>query len=78
VLEVYYCPGHTPGHIVFFHRDSKLAQVGDVIFKGSIGRSDFPRGDKDQLIQSIRENLFPLGNEVQFIPEHGPMSTFCA
>ncbi|NQZ06276.1 MAG: MBL fold metallo-hydrolase [Algicola sp.] len=77
-LEVYYCPGHTPGHIVFFHRDSKLAQVGDVIFKGSIGRSDFPRGDKDRLIQSIRENLFPLGNEVRFIPGHGPMSTFGA
>ncbi len=77
-LEVYYCPGHTPGHIVFFHRDSKLAQVGDVIFKGSIGRCDFPRGNQAQLIHSIRENLFPLGNEVQFIPGHGPMSTFGA
>jgi hydroxyacylglutathione hydrolase len=76
VLEVYFCPGHTPGHVVFFHRESRLAQVGDVIFKGSIGRTDFPRGDHSTLIKSIRENLFPLGNEVRFIPGHGPMSTF--
>ena len=75
-LEVYFCPGHTPGHVIFFHRDSKLAQVGDVLFKGSIGRTDFPRGDHPTLIKSIRENLFPLGNEVRFIPGHGPMSTF--
>ncbi len=77
-LEVYFCPGHTPGHVVFFHRDSKLAQVGDVLFKGSIGRTDFPRGDHATLIKSIRENLFPLGNDVKFIPGHGPMSTFGA
>jgi glyoxylase-like metal-dependent hydrolase (beta-lactamase superfamily II) len=75
-LEVYFCPGHTPGHVVFFHRKSRLAQVGDVIFKGSIGRTDFPRGDHATLISSIRENLFPLGNDVRFIPGHGPMSTF--
>ncbi|MFT5295332.1 MAG: hydroxyacylglutathione hydrolase [Colwellia sp.] len=75
-LEVYFCPGHTPGHVVFFHRGSRLAQVGDVIFKGSIGRTDFPRGDHATLISSIRENLFPLGNDVRFIPGHGPMSTF--
>ena len=75
-LEVYFCPGHTPGHVVFFHRGSRLAQVGDVIFKGSIGRTDFPRGDQATLIHSIRENLFPLGNDVRFIPGHGPMSTF--
>jgi len=75
-LEVYFCPGHTPGHVVFFHRGSRLAQVGDVIFKGSIGRTDFPRGDHATLIKSIRENLFPLGNDVRFIPGHGPMSTF--
>lgn len=75
-LEVYFCPGHTPGHVVFFHRDSKLAQVGDVLFKGSIGRTDFPRGDHPTLIRSIRENLFSLGNDVRFIPGHGPMSTF--
>jgi glyoxylase-like metal-dependent hydrolase (beta-lactamase superfamily II) len=75
-LEVYFCPGHTPGHVVFYHRESQLAQVGDVIFKGSIGRTDFPRGDQATLIRSIRENLFPLGNDVRFIPGHGPMSTF--
>ncbi len=75
-LEVYFCPGHTPGHVVFFHRASKLAQVGDVLFKGGIGRTDFPRGDHATLIKSIRENLFPLGDDVSFIPGHGPMSTF--
>ncbi len=78
VLEVYFCPGHTPGHVVFFHRESKLAQVGDVLFQGSIGRTDFPRGDHDTLINSIRNNIFPLGDEVRFIPGHGPMSTFGA
>lgn len=75
-LEVYFCPGHTPGHVVFFHRESQLAQVGDVLFAGSIGRTDFPRGDHPTLIKSIRENLFPLGDGVRFIPGHGPMSTF--
>lgn len=75
-LEVYFCPGHTPGHVVFFHRESKLAQVGDVLFKGSIGRTDFPRGDYDTLINSIKNNLFLLGDDVRFIPGHGPMSTF--
>ncbi len=77
-LDVYFCPGHTPGHVVFYHAESKLAQVGDVLFRGSIGRTDFPRGDHATLIKSIRENLFPLGDEVQFIPGHGPMSTFGA
>lgn len=75
-LEVYFCPGHTPGHVVFVHQESKLAQVGDVLFKGSIGRTDFPRGDHATLIKSIRENLFPLGDDIRFIPGHGPMSTF--
>jgi glyoxylase-like metal-dependent hydrolase (beta-lactamase superfamily II) len=75
-LEVYFCPGHTPGHVVFFHRESKLAQVGDVLFSGSIGRTDFPRGDHATLVHSIRKNLFPLGDDVRFIPGHGPMSTF--
>jgi len=74
-LEVYFCPGHTPGHIVFFHRHSKLAQVGDVLFCGSIGRTDFPRGDHATLIDSIRNNLFSLGDDVRFIPGHGPMGT---
>ena len=75
-LEVYHCPGHTPGHVVFFHRPSKLALVGDVLFAGSIGRTDFPKGDHDTLIRSITERLWPLGDEVRFIPGHGPMSTF--
>lgn len=75
-LEVLHCPGHTPGHVVFFHRPSQLAVVGDVLFKGSIGRSDFPRGDHDTLIRSIREKLFPLGDAVTFIPGHGDTSSF--
>lgn len=74
-LEVLHCPGHTPGHVVFFHRESGLALVGDVLFQGSIGRTDFPRGDHGTLIRSIREKLFPLGDEVRFIPGHGPMSS---
>ncbi len=75
-LEVLHTPGHTPGHVVFFHRESKLAQVGDVLFNGSIGRTDFPKGDYNTLIHSIREKLFPLGDDVNFICGHGPMSTF--
>ena len=75
-LDVLHCPGHTPGHVVFYHQPSKLAQVGDVLFQGSIGRTDFPRGDYDTLIRSIHERLFPLGDDVGFIPGHGPMSTF--
>lgn len=75
-LEVRFCPGHTPGHIIFYHPESKLAQVGDVLFKGSIGRTDFPRGDHATLISSIKTKLWPLGNDVRFIPGHGPMSTF--
>ena len=76
VLNVLHCPGHTPGHVVFYHPESKVAQVGDVLFQGSIGRTDFPRGDYDTLIRSIREVLFPLGDDVEFIPGHGPMSSF--
>ena len=75
-LEVLHCPGHTPGHVVFYHKDSGLALVGDVLFHGSIGRTDFPKGDHATLIRSIREQLFPLGDGVRFIPGHGPMSTF--
>lgn len=75
-LDVLHCPGHTPGHVVFYHQPSKLAQVGDVLFQGSIGRTDFPRGDYDTLIRSIHEQLFPLGDDVEFIPGHGPMSNF--
>jgi glyoxylase-like metal-dependent hydrolase (beta-lactamase superfamily II) len=75
-LDVLHCPGHTPGHVVFFHAPSKLALVGDVLFRGSVGRSDFPRGDHATLIRSIRERLLPLGDDVTFIPGHGPLSTF--
>ena len=77
-LEVLHCPGHTPGHVVFFDRPGRLAIVGDVLFQGSIGRTDFPGGDYDTLIGSIRERLFPLGDDVRFLPGHGPMSTFGA
>lgn len=76
VLDVLHCPGHTPGHVVFFHAPSKLALVGDVLFQGSIGRTDLPGGDTHALLNSIRSKLWPLGNEVRFIPGHGPMSSF--
>lgn len=75
-LQVIHCPGHTPGHVVFYHQASHQAFVGDVIFQGSVGRSDFPRGDHEQLVHSIREKLFPLGDEVRFVPGHGPESNF--
>ena len=75
-LDVLHCPGHTPGHIVYYHRNTKLAIVGDVLFKGSIGRTDFPKGDFKTLIASIKNRLWPLGEEIAFIPGHGPMSTF--
>ena len=77
-LQVRHCPGHTPGHVIFFQAEARLAIVGDVLFQGSIGRTDFPRGDHKTLIRSIREQLWPLGNDVQFIPGHGPTSTFGA
>ena len=75
-FEVVHCPGHTPGHIVFFHRGARLALVGDVLFRGSIGRTDFPRGDHASLIRSITGKLWPLGNDMVFVPGHGPLSTF--
>jgi hydroxyacylglutathione hydrolase len=75
-LKVSHCPGHTPGHVVFFHEATKLAFVGDVLFQGSIGRTDFPRGDYDTLVNSIRSKLWPLGDDVVFVPGHGPDSTF--
>ena len=75
-LQVLHCPGHTPGHVVFFDDEAKLALVGDVLFRGSIGRTDFPKGDFDALIGSIRQKLWPLGDDVAFISGHGPMSTF--
>jgi len=75
-LEVRHCPGHTPGHVIFYEPGARLAFVGDVLFAGSIGRTDFPGGDYDTLVRSIRDNLFPLGDDVRFVPGHGPMSTF--
>ena len=75
-LGVRHCPGHTPGHIVFHHAQSKLALVGDVLFKGSIGRSDFPHGTQQALLDSITQRLWPMGDETAFVPGHGPMSTF--
>jgi len=77
-LEVIHCPGHTPGHVVFYHPGEKVAIVGDVLFQGSIGRTDFPRGDHPTLISSIKDRLWPLGDDVTFIPGHGPHSTFGA
>jgi len=74
-LKVLHCPGHTPGHVVFHSEKNQLAIVGDVLFQGSIGRTDFPRGNHDDLIQAIKTKLFPLGDEVVFIPGHGSFST---
>jgi len=74
-LQVLHCPGHTPGHVVFYDPAARLAFVGDVLFAGSIGRTDFPGGDYDTLVGSIRERLLPLGDDVRFVPGHGPMST---
>jgi hydroxyacylglutathione hydrolase len=77
-MAVRHCPGHTPGHVVFVHEPGRFAIVGDVLFQGSIGRTDFPRGNHAELIRSIRENLFPLGDDIRFLPGHGPLSTFGA
>ena len=74
-LDVYHCPGHTPGHIIFHHIESKLAIVGDVLFQGSVGRTDLPGGNMEALISAIREKLLPLGDDITFIPGHGPIST---
>jgi hydroxyacylglutathione hydrolase len=76
VLEVIHCPGHTPGHIIFYHRAAAIAFVGDVLFQGSIGRTDFPRGNHADLIRSIQQKLLPLGDDIRFVPGHGTESTF--
>jgi len=76
VFDVRHCPGHTPGHVVFHHPASSLALVGDVLFKGSVGRWDFAHGDQQQLINSITTRLWPMGDETAFVPGHGQMSTF--
>lgn len=71
-FEVLHCPGHAPGHVVFYNRAAGFAHVGDVLFRGSIGRTDLPGGDHATLIASIRNKLFPLGDEIGFICGHGP------
>lgn len=76
LFDVIHCPGHTPGHVVFFQPEDRLALVGDVLFQGSIGRTDLPRGNHQDLIDSITKRLWPLGSDVRFVPGHGPMSTF--
>ena len=75
-LNVRHCPGHTPGHVVFHSPEIKRAFVGDVLFAGSIGRTDFPQGDHDTLIASITQRLWPMGDDTVFIPGHGPESSF--
>jgi glyoxylase-like metal-dependent hydrolase (beta-lactamase superfamily II) len=75
-LDVIHCPGHTPGHVVFFHRPTRFAFVGDVLFAGSIGRTDFPMGNHQDLLDAITGKLWPLGDEVTFVPGHGQPSTF--
>lgn len=76
VFEVLHCPGHTPGHVVFYQPGARQAFVGDVLFKGSIGRTDFERGDYEALVRSIRLKLWPLGDDVRFVSGHGAQSTF--
>lgn len=78
VFDVLHCPGHTPGHVVFVNHALKFAQVGDVLFQGSVGRTDFPYGDHEALIGSIKAKLLPLGDEYRFICGHGPGSSFGA
>jgi glyoxylase-like metal-dependent hydrolase (beta-lactamase superfamily II) len=75
-LQVRHCPGHTPGHVVFYSPEIARAFVGDVLFAGSIGRTDFPQGNHEQLINSIKTRLWPMGDETVFIPGHGPESSF--
>ncbi len=74
-LQVFHCPGHSPGHVVFFHAPTKVAISGDVLFAGSVGRTDLPKGSFSALVKAIRENMYTLGDDVQFIPGHGPVST---
>ncbi|MCG9641927.1 MBL fold metallo-hydrolase [Vibrio sp. Isolate34] len=76
VIDVIHTPGHTPGHVVLFSEQARLAFVGDVLFNGAIGRTDFPQGDFNTLIASVKTKLWPLGSDVTFVPGHGPESTF--
>ena len=74
-MQVFHCPGHTPGHVVFYHQHMGVLFVGDVLFQNSIGRTDFPQSDHGALIQSIQDHLLVLDDQVQFVPGHGPVST---
>ncbi|MDP6189754.1 MAG: MBL fold metallo-hydrolase [Gammaproteobacteria bacterium] len=74
-MQVFHCPGHTPGHVVFYHQHMGVLFVGDVLFQNSIGRTDFPQSDRGALIQSIQDHLLVLDDQVQFVPGHGPVST---
>ena len=76
VFEVLHCPGHAPGHVVYYNRAAKFAHVGDVLFRGSVGRTDLPGGDHAALIRSIKEKLLPLGDDIGFICGHGPGGRF--
>jgi hydroxyacylglutathione hydrolase len=76
VFEVLHCPGHAPGHVVYYNRAAKFAHVGDVLFRGSVGRTDLPGGDHATLIASIKEKLLPLGDDIGFICCHGPGGRF--
>ncbi|WP_462179996.1 MBL fold metallo-hydrolase [Pseudoalteromonas gelatinilytica] len=75
VLAVRHCPGHTPGHVVFYHQDSEQLIVGDVIFQGSVGRTDFPKGDSAQLLESIKSEILSFPDDVAILPGHGPNTT---
>ena len=75
-FSVLHCPGHTPGHVVFVSKPLGFAIVGDVLFQGSVGRTDFPYGDTEELLTAIHDKLLPLGDEIAFICGHGPGSTF--
>ncbi len=76
LFEVFHCPGHAPGHVVYYNRAAKFAHVGDVLFRGSIGRTDLPGGDHAALIRSIKEKLLPLGDDIGFLCGHGPGGRF--
>ena len=76
VFEIFHCPGHAPGHVVYFNRAARFAHVGDVLFRGSVGRTDLPGGDHEALISSIKEKLLPLGDDISFICGHGPGGNF--
>ena len=74
-FDILECPGHTPGSVVFFNSAHRFCFMGDVLFQGSVGRTDFPRGSHETLIASIRDKLLPLGDDVAFLPGHGPASS---